>query len=54
MIGAGITNLMHQRVAARIVPPPSATWVTLPGVPASVRAARRFVRDALADSPPGR
>jgi anti-sigma regulatory factor (Ser/Thr protein kinase) len=48
--GAGLTDLMHDRVRAHTVPP-AATLVTLPGVPASVAAARRFAADALPGCP---
>jgi len=48
MIGAGITDLMHQRVTGHM---PAAARCTLPGIPASVAAARRFVGDNLAGCP---
>jgi two-component sensor histidine kinase len=45
----GITDLMHRVVAA--CTRAAAGWAALPGVPASVPAARCFVEDALADCP---
>jgi Histidine kinase-like ATPase domain len=47
--GAGITTLMHAVVAARTVTPPA--QISLPGIPASVSAARRFAAAALGDCP---
>jgi hypothetical protein len=47
--GAGITALMEATVAPARPPGPWRT--TLPGVPESVQAARRFVRDMLDGCP---
>src|SRR5258708_6561175 len=41
---------MHQRLTA-CTTAPAAAWLTLPGIPASVRSARSFVRDTLAGCP---
>lgn len=48
--GADITDLMHHQLPARTAVPDAAR-VTLPGIPSSVRAARRFVRDVLPGCP---
>lgn len=50
MEGVGLTSLMHERVSARTAARSFAS-VTLPGIPASVRSARFFVRDTLAGCP---
>jgi len=51
--GAGLTNAMATAVAASSSAEPDAValFTELPGVPASVRAARLFVADALGNCP---
>lgn len=51
MRDSGITDLMHRIVAASTQAPEPAAGLTLPGTPASVSVARRFVRDALPGCP---
>jgi hypothetical protein len=49
MSSAGITSLMHTVAAGRTVSAPA--QISLPGIPSSVPAARRFTAGALAGCP---
>jgi anti-sigma regulatory factor (Ser/Thr protein kinase) len=49
--GSGLTDLMHLTIAASAVLREGPGQTTLPGIPGSVGAARRFVADAVAGCP---
>lgn len=51
MNGTGITDLIHRVIKASTQAPEPAAKITLPGVAASVAAARRLVKDTLPGCP---